>query len=314
MNSLIGAPKFLALYRTDIEHIVSPEEKPKEYPPLQPKISDEEIMRRLANMRACEALEEACRNAFKFGRSHLVSVHFSQGYGPTAEAAAIKQAISEVRSRGLKDVGNNAELLEQGETFCQTLEMETMLVETMEEAFPVLEIDWRSISQPPVPGKPWKATTVGLADLAGKRNEAWKKVEDVNVAIKTAREGGASHGLVEEAQRLVQNMIARTTELPADRCVLDPDGQGVRLLPKGKQRAVWVHTGETYMYDSQTHEAGELEDFELPPTEELGDVTVDHAKPVCAHFQAGKCKLGRRCPWRHCKPLAGDTIREPIRF
>mmetsp|Transcript_40207 Transcript_40207/g.63840 ORF Transcript_40207/g.63840 Transcript_40207/m.63840 type:complete len:740 (+) Transcript_40207:74-2293(+) len=315
MKELFGPSRFLTLFQQDVVHVYKPDEKPKESPPLPPKISDEEILRRLANAAACESLESACQAAFRFGRSHLVNVHFSQGYGPVEEARALEQAISVVYDRHLQDVGRNRQLLEDGDIFIKTFKNETMLVNSMEKAFPILEIDWRSLAAAPVPGKPWKGTTVGNMALCSQRNAAWKIIEDLTTDIKTAREGHASHGLVSEAQKLVADLVARTPELPADRCVLDPEGHGVKLLPQGKQRALWIHTGETYMYDSSTQEAGELEDFDLAAGEELGGVSVDPCRPVCACWaKAGNCKLGRRCPWRHCKPVAGDSIREPIMF
>ena len=41
---------------------------------------------------------------------------------------------------------------------------------------------------------------------------------------------------VAQAEELLKALVARTHELPADRCVLDPDGSGVKLLPRGQHR------------------------------------------------------------------------------
>jgi hypothetical protein len=268
-KELFGPSRYLTIWKQDVVHVYKPEEVAKEYPPLPPKISEEEILRRLENAAACEELENACKSAFAYGRTGLVSVHFSLGYGPVKEARALEEAISLIYDRHLQDVGRNRQLLQEGDAFVKTFNSETLLVNAMEKAFPILEVDWKSLAAPPVPGKPWKATTIGNVALQAQRNEAWKTMEDLKSSIRTAQAGGASTGLCEEGKKLVANLIARTPELPADRCVLDPEGHGVKLLPQGTQRGMWNHTGEMYLYNPETQEAGELENFELPPGEEL---------------------------------------------
>ena len=69
-----------------------------------------------------------------------------------------------------------------------------------------------------------------------------------------------------KAEALLASLVARTHELPSDRCVLDPDGEGrpflflwrtsscpsthagIKLLPKGHQRAVWPVTGTDSLF------------------------------------------------------------------
>jgi len=270
-------------------------------------------MRMEADQAACQALEDACRVAFAYGRLHLVSVHFSSGRGPQKPARDVRAAVALVRSRNLQDVDENPRLIEEGLKWCNTLLVETEIVEAIEVAFPCLTIEYSNLTTPPVVGAPWKATTVGHAVDCEERRKVWAFVEDLSAAIRLAEEGGASHGLTEAAQDLINQLIARTPELPADRCVLDPGGKGVKVLPKGTTRGLWAHTGDMYLYQPDTQIAGELNDFELPPGEELLGTSVKDARPVCATWaKTNTCKLGKRCPWRHCKPKKGDAVREPI--
>lgn len=277
----------------------------------------EDILRQEANEAAQQALEDACRFAFAKGRIHLVSVHFASGPGPQREALNVENAVAQVRNRHLENDGDNAELIIEGLKWCNTLHMETDIVVAMEKAFPLLKLDFKSLTKAPVAGAPWAGTTVGHAVDCDKRREVWSQVEELSAAIKVAHEGGASHSLVEVANTLMSELIARTPELPADRCVLDPAGRGVKLLPRGRQRALWHHTGDSYLYkpDEEKQGAGELNDFDLPPHEQLRDTSVDACRPVCSTYATTKtCKLGKRCPWRHVKPVKGDSIREPIGF
>jgi hypothetical protein len=265
---------------------------------------------------AMEALADACREAFSYGRIHLVSVHFASGMGPRKQAANIRAAVADVRARGLQEEGNNPELIEEGLKWCDILSYEIGIVEALEKAFPSLTVDFSHLTTPPVAGAPWKGTTVGHAVDCDERRKVWKTIEELMTAIKIAENGGASTGLTESGHELLNTLIARTPELPADRCVLDPEGKGVRVLPEGRQRGLWRHTGEAYLYaPDKANSATEVNDFELPPGENLVGTSVAPARPVCASYaKQGNCKLGKRCPWRHCKPIKGDAIREPIYF
>merc|ERR1711879_33098 len=101
-------------------------------------------------------------------------------------------------------------------------------------------------------------------------------------------------------------------DLPADRCVLDPLGEGIKLLPRGQQRAVWPITGEVYTYGTGSEFGSNLGIENSVDSSLLTSCEVDERRPVCSNYLAGKCNLARKCPWRHCQPLPGDSIREPV--
>jgi len=315
MKAVFGADRFFTVYQMDVVHKFSPNDLVQEWDEMPPRITQADIEKIQADEAACQFLEEATLTAFALGRASLVSVHWATGYGPQRESATIREAVAGVRARGLQDSGDNARLIEEGEHWCNNLYMETSIVESMEEAFPLLTVDFKSFNKAPIPGAPWAGTTVGHAISCDKHRELWGHIEVLQQALKIAVDGGVSAGLIDQGKELVQKLIARTPELPADRCVLDPAGKGVKLLPRGKQRALWYHTGDTYLYepDKEGKKGAELNNFELTPDEHLVNTSVDPCRPVCATFAKTKnCKLGKRCPWRHSKPLEGDVIREPI--
>jgi hypothetical protein len=405
-KTVFGSNKLLQMMTLDIVSKFTPGEHQQEWDELPPRVSQEEFLKMEADDSVSKELEKACVTAFAKGRIHLVSVHFTTGYGPRKEARAIEEAIMTVKARGLENIEmatfeigekkvmkaknelyleesqrepakfmvyykfgyftlgglpggegekfmldndgylqktdstymmldedsgvvtageapeilvtkhkDNARLIEEGRKWAITLYSEIAIVEAIDEAEPCLNVDYHHLTRPPVAGTPWASTTVGHAMACDERRKVWEKIEDLRDSVKNAERGGASHGLVEVAQELLAELVARTPELPADRCVLDPEGHGVKLLPKGRQRALWVHTGDSYMYEPDKVKASELNNFDLPPKEELQGTSVDPFRPVCAHYAAtGKCKLGKRCPWRHTTPQPGDTVREPIMF
>jgi len=317
MKALFGKERFLALYKMDVVHKFSPAEFEREWDDLPPRPDLSDIARRKADAAAGKALEDACRAAFAQGRASLVSVHWATGFGPRKEAAAVRHAVMVVRARGLEEEEENARLIEEGENWCDNLEREINLIEAMEMAFPSLTVDFRNLTKPPLPGAPWAGTTVGHTIDCDKRREVWGQIEELNQAIKIATDGGVSDGMLGQGRQLLHELVARTPELPADRCVLDPGGKGVKVLPKGTQRALWYHTGDSYLYEPETErkDGNELNNFELTPNDNLVDTSVDPCRPVCATFAKTKnCKLGKRCPWRHSQPVEGDIIREPIGF
>merc|ERR1719436_876769 len=105
-------------------------------------------------------------------------------------------------------------------------------------------------------------------------------VEELREALKVAKEEGANLSLIENTAQLYHQLVAQKRELPAECCVLDPEGEGIKLLPMGTKRAVWT-TGEVYTYNVDTGAAGEVGD-PLPPAEQLASVSVDDARPICA--------------------------------
>ncbi|CAE7616163.1 MAP1D [Symbiodinium pilosum] len=147
------------------------------------------------------------------------------------------------------------------------------------------------------------------------RNSGWKHIEDLRAAVQAAKFQDISESHMKEAQALLAALVARTHELPSDRCVLDPDGKGIKLLPKGQQRAVWHITGDAYTFEQGSSQGGDMGVDISPPKDLLGDAAVDDARPVCAQWaKSSRCKAGRDCPWRHCRPQAGDSVRECILF
>lgn len=312
-KTVFGSRRYLTIYRTDVVHKFAPSDPEREWDDLPPRVTQEDIERMRANEAACKALADACRAAFAYGRVGLVSVEFRYGRGPVKEANDLEDAIAVVKARSLHEDGENPRLIEEGEAWIKTLRMESLIVEAMMTASPCLTIDFKTLAPAPIPGAPWAGTVVGHAVHCDKRREVWSQIEDLSVAIKTSKDGGISSGLLDLAQDLLNGLIARTPELPADRVVLDPGGHGVKLLPKGKQRGQWVHTGDAYLYDTASQKAGEINNFDLPPDEQLRNTSVDPGRPVCASYaQTGKCKAGKRCPWRHATPVEGDVIRESI--
>lgn len=245
---LIGAPRLLAAYKTDIVNIHRPKPVDEEDDlPLPPLPDYEAIERARADAAACEALDGAVVAAYRHGKCHLVLVGFSGGPGPLKEAAGLREAMSHVRARGLDLKGENPNLINRAEQWLRVLENERMLVATMDEVAPDLTKNFRQEDfERPHSGKPRLTlmNTIGKIGEAKARHDAWSHIEDLTEAIRTAKAGGASEGLLHEAGEMLSQLVANTPELPADRCVLDPDGNGVKLLPKGKNRVMWVHTGD----------------------------------------------------------------------
>eukprot|EP00438_Fugacium_kawagutii_P022773 Skav228478 [mRNA] locus=scaffold1092:12191:19188:- [translate_table: standard] len=143
------------------------------------------------------------------------------------------------------------------------------------------------------------------------RKAGWKHIEDLRAAVQAAKSQDISESHMHQAEELLAALVARTHELPADRCVLDPDGEGVKLLPKGHNRAVWPITGAEISTPSSTF-TREMGDMSVPK-DILGDAAIDDARPVTVEAEWAKsstCKAGRDCPWRHCKPQVGNC---PVR-
>lgn len=114
--------------------------------------------------------------------------------------------------------------------------------------------------------------------------------------------------LIDRADSRIAQFVGRTVELPEERCVLDPDGKGLRMLQPGMQRATDPYSGEAYTWNVSTYSACYMQ------RDGLGEVDTDATRPLCAAFVAGKCSLGQKCAWRHAKQQAGDRLREPIQL
>lgn len=312
---LIGPARLFSIYGSDpvgsfLPSGNIPRDKKREapLPPLRPLA---EIEAERLDAEACQMLENCWTAASFRGFRHLVRY---AGQPELTEAEPLRKAITWVRTRGLQNKTRNAEIIRTGEKWLATLEAEAELQNVTEAARP--DLRWTAqarLTQGPVQGKPWIATTLGRAADGQIRKEGWKHIEELREAIQVASRRDVSEVILTQARSLLSELVARTPELPADRCVLDPEGDGIKLLPKGQQRAVWSFTGDVYCYDADSAKAGELE--ETPPRELLGDVGVDDARPVCAEWaKSFTCKAGRECPWRHVRPKPGDTIRECILF
>lgn len=285
-----------------------PKERRKIVPPERPWAEIE--AERLDN-EACQKLQDAFASCELRGLRHVVT---NTSLWPLEEELPLRQAMALVRGRRLQDMRNNMELLKKGETWLRVVEGEYDLMKAVEDSRPeLLRAGMTKYTSPPLPGIPWHSTTMGKLTEGEIRKTSWRQIEVLSNAIQVAKDTGASHLLLKDATDLLQALVARTPELPADRCVLDPEGEGVKLLPMGQQRAVWPVTGDVYMYDAESGNAGDIDS--TPPREKLGRVDVDDARPVCAEWaKHSTCKAGRRCPWRHTKPQAGDSIRECIIF
>eukprot|EP00933_Yihiella_yeosuensis_P051202 TRINITY_DN49072_c0_g1_i1.p1 TRINITY_DN49072_c0_g1~~TRINITY_DN49072_c0_g1_i1.p1 ORF type:complete len:727 (+),score=81.12 TRINITY_DN49072_c0_g1_i1:43-2223(+) len=310
-KTVLGVSRVLSIYKSDPVSVFPasgnlPRDKKREapLPPLRPQA---EIEAEQADLRAAATLKEAWLDAMRYGMRHVVT---HTGMWPLPEIEPLKQAISAARYRGIEDNLEVAANIEAGERWMCVMEAEYALVKATEESKPELfRVGMRKMTESPNPGMPWQATTLGRLTESEDRKASWTQLERLAAALQAAKGTGASERLVRDAKNLYSELVARTRDLPSDRCVLDPEGEGIKLLPMGHQRAVWTTSGEAYMYNARNCEAGELD--EMPPREMLGDVAVDDARPVCAEYaKYSRCKAGRQCPWRHCKPQAGDQIKE----
>eukprot|EP00931_Biecheleriopsis_adriatica_P048029 TRINITY_DN27736_c0_g1_i1.p1 TRINITY_DN27736_c0_g1~~TRINITY_DN27736_c0_g1_i1.p1 ORF type:complete len:719 (+),score=94.39 TRINITY_DN27736_c0_g1_i1:54-2210(+) len=313
---VLGPGRLFSVYKSDPVSVFLPSgdlprDKNRERP-LPPVKTAQEMEAERLDAEACAHLEAAWNAALMKGVKHLV--HYA-GQAEPPQATPLRAAMTKVRARGLSETGKNQEYLQNGDKWLATLEVETMLINTTEEAKPDLRWTAQSrLTDPPIVGKPWAATTMCKIAEGEVRREGWKHIEELRQAIQMAGKMEISPALLEQAKAVLKELIARTPELPSDRCVLDPEGEGIKLLPKGQTRAIWSLTGDAYTYDQQSRQADEL-DAPLPPRNLLGDVDVDEARPVCAEWaKHARCKAGRKCPWRHVRPKAGDSIRECIIF
>lgn len=318
MGSAMNATsRLMAFYKSDPIEVYMPSgEMPKSksreapLPPLRPW---HEIEKERADLACNQGLENAISAINQRGPRGLC---LTVGDSGPVEEAPLRMAMRSIRERKLDGEGKNAQYLAKGEKWLATLAAERALVAAAHTARPELDVIGKTMTQSPLVGAPWLTTTVGRTVEGEIQRASWQKIEHLTEVIRVAASTDASDMLVKQALELRSALIARTPELPSDRCVLDPEGEGIKLLPMGKQRAVWTfsNSGDTYVYDSQTRQAAPLEE-PPPPRAQLGDVGVDEARPVCAEWaKHRRCKAGKRCPWRHTTPQAGDSIRECILF
>jgi len=305
-KTVTGAPRFLKAYRTDPVSVFWPKndvsqlEKQK-LPPLRTK---EEIEAERLDRQACEGLRAAVDAAYQRGFRGLCSY---DGAPPPAEEEALLEAMATVRVRGLESKSGNGQLLVRGERWLRTLRAERHLMRVAADLRPIVaDLGVHGL------GGIGGTTLIEQKAQAGLMSLAWAKVENLTVAIKEAKLAGAQESLVSKEEALLAEAVARVPELPNDRVILDPEGEGLKLLPRGHKRAVDKASGSVYYYNSQTGEAGNVGD-DPPPREELGDVDIAASRPCCAEWVRSRtCKGGRRCPWRHEMPRPGDPIRECI--
>eukprot|EP00927_Polykrikos_kofoidii_P044453 TRINITY_DN38411_c0_g1_i1.p1 TRINITY_DN38411_c0_g1~~TRINITY_DN38411_c0_g1_i1.p1 ORF type:complete len:814 (+),score=137.09 TRINITY_DN38411_c0_g1_i1:65-2506(+) len=269
---------------------------------------DPKVLQKLREDEAArDALLDAVNKAYNRGSRGLILGVNSPPSIP--QEFPLKAAMRVVRERNLHNEVENVDLLKRGAQWLTVLEAERTIVEEMEIARPDLRMAASAPVPPPNRGMPWYSTQ-DFRNIQGcEKSERWGNIERLTEAIRTAKADGASDALVNRAEAVREELVARTRELPANRCVLDPEGEGVKLLPRGKQRAIWPVNGSNYIYEVNAEVGGD----DLPPREELANTGVDSCRPVCSIYNEGKkCHLGRRCPWRHAKPMPGDSIREPL--
>jgi len=312
VGTVTGLPKLMQAYHLDPVHHFGPTvgaqdpnmDRDKPLPPMRSKA---ELAKELADNAASTALAAAVSAAYNRGFSGFCAY---DGCPPPAEEEPLAQALAVVRERGLENEGGNAVLVERSDSWLRVLRSERMLMKVAAETRPALAIVGKRGTMMRS-GEPWLTTLQGQRFEGDLQETSWAKVERLTVAIKEAKAAGAQDGLVKKEARFLAELVARVPELPADRCVLDPEGEGLKLLPKGHQRAIQTKFGDPYTYQTENREAS---DFDVvPPRQELGDVAVDASRPCCAEWVKSRtCKGGRRCPWRHEMPRAGDVVRECI--
>lgn len=306
MRRVTGAPRLLRSAWADPVHVFRQITVP-DGPPLPPMKTAAEVQKELGDERARAALKSAVAAAYRRGCYGFVAFH---GCAPPVEEAPLIHAMREAQNWGVHDIGDSVDLMEKGEAWLRTLNAERALVKAASEAAPGLTAMQNKINVKNHP-VPWLSTQWGQRVEGDIKDEGWSAIEDLGEALRYAAEAGADVHLIKKKSNLLAELVARTRELPQDRCVLDPDGVGLKLLPKGHMRALKGETGDPYIYNKDTRISSDVE--EPPPRDVLFDVDPDPARPVCADFASGKpCRGGRRCPWRHQKPQAGDAVRECI--
>lgn len=338
IRSRVGVPRMLAKLKHSEVTKYSPEKPPAYHQePLPPLICKHEVAKQRADRAAMKELQEAVEGVERMmPKERNMYVH--PGCDIPEQEIVLQKAIAKIGERGLQKRGKNPAFLLRGDQWLRSIHAERNLLRVAAEAKPLYGNLSEQETRPPAEGhlphfisyfspseatrkgpqregRPWLATSIGKAAEDQAQRSKFDKVEELGEALKVAKAEGANKHWVEKTELLYSTLIAQVHELPSERCVLDPEGDGVKLLPVGTNRAVWV-TGEVYTFNAETGEADELGE-PPPPSEHLGAVSVDDARPVCAEFaKTGTCKYmhDRRCPWRHVKPKKGDTLRECIFF
>eukprot|EP00746_Dinoflagellata_sp_MGD_P163048 gnl/MRDRNA2_/MRDRNA2_90896_c0_seq1.p1 gnl/MRDRNA2_/MRDRNA2_90896_c0~~gnl/MRDRNA2_/MRDRNA2_90896_c0_seq1.p1 ORF type:complete len:748 (+),score=106.79 gnl/MRDRNA2_/MRDRNA2_90896_c0_seq1:50-2245(+) len=202
---------------------------------------------------------------------------------------------------GPDDAGN---LIAQGKHQLALLAKEQNLT-TITKA---TDLDLAAVSKEYMPARPGGKNVQEMNQCLAEQTQAWQRLDTLRLAAVDAQEAGANPVLLDRAQHRVAEFVGRTVELPEERCVLDPDGKGLRMLQPGVQRATDPYSGEAYCWNVSSYSACYM------AREGLGEVDTDAARPLCAAFVAGNCSLGQRCAWRHAKQQPGDRLREPIQL
>lgn len=325
-TTVLGVPRIMQIYRSDPVNVF-----PARGVHKKPKVRDipddsgpreRERVRRQHEKSLNEALELAVQSAYNKGANHIISCSTAP---EPVQRQAIEEAIQNIEREHLDRCGDhvekNCELIKKGRAWCRMIDAERALAVVVEKARPNMETAGlvRHTKKPEIGGisakGPWHTTLKGQESEGAVKTAIWANVENLTAAIKESEAQGASPHLIKDAGDLLSGIIARTRELPADRCVLDPTGQGLRLLPPGRHRAIQPSTGDAYVYQRGSLQGDDaLKPWEQP-IYELGNISVDDCRPVCSIFvDKGYCQLDRRCPWRHCQPRKGDTIREPVQL
>lgn len=311
----VGVPLVLFKLRAGEVFKIAPEKSSAPQDPLPPIISHHEVRKQREDRAAIKELGDSVLAA-----EYMVPVQRANIVQPRApapkEETALRTAVQVIEERKLTMRGKVPDFLRRADAWIRAVDAERYLLIEEERLRPLyghMNDKGYHSEVAPVIGLPWKVTLHGINEENEKRRAKFDEVEKLGEAIKGAAAAGANENMLAQVSELYRHLVAQIHELPSERCVLDPEGEGIKLLPLGTNRAVWV-TGEVYCFKPETGEADELGE-PPPPAETLGDVSVDDARPVCAEFaEKGTCKQGRRCPWRHAKPKPGDIIRECIFF
>jgi len=222
---------------------------------------------------------------------------------------ALEDALSEVRKRNLEGKPKMVPLVRQGDRWLHVRRVERALDKACNRAEKDLPHAGKQLTLPASLGGHGFASQDGQDNEEYLRQRVWDRIEALRDALRSARAEGAADLILARGDKLVEMLLARTVELPAECCVLDPDGNGVKILPNGRKRATWDFTGDPYTY-MESGQADALGDD--MPTEDLDAAPVDPARPICAAFLKGRCHMGSECAWRHGRYIPGDTVREPV--
>lgn len=301
-RTLVGGARLNAIIKQDPVHKFEPTftHKWKPHLPLKPLRPKEVVEGELLDAAAKAALEAAMKAVEEGSMRRVASAEGSVGQSDIE--VELEDALNMVKERGLH-LGALSDLAQRAEGFLAAREAERRL----SRAEDVARTEILNIGYLPATNK--------LDEGASSRH--WDVVERLRAQLEEAQEAKASDAQRMKSAKVLEELVAKAPQLPVDKCVLDPRGEGIKLLPPDQTATFDRYTGEQAI-QVKKETVGSVAEAEgsrhiSQMLDRLGDVNVDEARPVCAQFaKKGHCKVGRRCPWRHCVPKVGDTVRDSI--